>query len=75
MEGGCFAERRYGYCSATSEGRCLGYGQCPFFKSKEDANQSTQEAYARLRQLPKEQQLCIAGKYYQGHMPWKGRSL
>lgn len=44
---------------------------CAFRRTHCEAEQGRQEANKRLRSLDEEYQANIAGKYYNGEMPWR----
>ncbi|MBR1737113.1 MAG: hypothetical protein IJ736_08885 [Firmicutes bacterium] len=46
-------------------------GNCSFYSSKADSDRSLEESNKRLSSLPKETQQYIAGRYYNGQMPWR----
>ena len=66
----CFALKNNMYCKILIVEKCLGYSNCSFFKTKEQAEESIKKANARLASLDKLQQKHIADTYYQGKMPW-----
>ena len=69
MDRECFAERDGSLCDATEDGLCLTY-DCPFYTTEKQHRQSVEQAYARIRGLPQEQQDQISEKYYKGRKPW-----
>lgn len=71
MNDKCFALRARSMCSALS-GSCPGYTTCAFYKPKRRQEADQRRANARLRRLPLKTQQCIAEKYFNGEMPWRG---
>ncbi len=55
-------------CSALTVGKC--YGQCAFYKTREEHERSCSAAFARIASLPHEEQLAIAERHYGGFFPW-----
>lgn len=68
----CFAEADGGKCRLLTVRVCQGHEKCSFFKTEEQANIDREKAIERLKQLPFEQQIAIADKYYENRMPWSG---
>lgn len=74
------SEERYPiYCANYSHHKhmcnCLDTGHCTpetcsFYITFERANETLEQAYARLRSLPKEEQDRISVRYYNGGYPW-----
>lgn len=54
-------------CAAVSPKFCPG---CRFYQTGEQLKESRERAYERVRTLPSEHQLSIAGKYYNNKTPW-----
>lgn len=44
---------------------------CVFYKSPDEHKEGRLKNHRRLATLPREQQKCIADKYYAGKMPWQ----
>lgn len=62
---------RYGKnCGITEGGYCVGAQMCPFYKPKWKFEKDLKAHDQRLRDLPKDDQLWISAKYYNGRMPW-----
>jgi hypothetical protein len=57
-------------CSALIVYKCPGR-RCPFYRTPARALASIRRANARLASLDQTTQEYIAGKYYDGRMPWK----
>lgn len=71
MDEKCFGQGYSGRCGILGRGPCGGHEQCGFYKPRWLYDRGQREAYARLRQLPTDQQAYIADRYYGGLMPWK----
>lgn len=69
----CFAfdPSRQNGCAALIVYKCLGE-KCAFFKTPGQALEGKRKRYARIASLDEMTQEYIAGKYYDGKMPWKG---
>lgn len=57
-------------CNALTVDKCQGYERCPFYRTREEAEESQEKAFERLRSLPTEQQTMIADTYYRGKRMW-----
>lgn len=68
----CFAIVQKGKCAALATESCPGYGRCTFYKPVWVHERDREQANARLRALPEEEQRAIADKYHKGIMPWRG---
>ena len=64
----CFA-KKMGKCGALETG-CPGYENCPFYRTREQVDESRRRAFARIAGLSLPEQVYIADTYYQGKMPW-----
>jgi len=69
MNTNCFACRG-GECIALKPTRACCDG-CRFFKTKRRATTDRKRAKALIAAKPLADQKYIAGKYYQGTMPWR----
>ena len=65
----CFAMNENDKCTALSGGICKGTS-CGFYKTEEEYQKSLEKAHERLRKLPEQQQMDIAGRYYGGKKEW-----
>ena len=70
MNQNCFAKNTRNGCRALVIKECLGKDKCNFFKTKEEQQESLENAYARIRTLNETTQLDIAENYYLKSQPW-----
>ena len=58
-------------CRCLADGYCP--GRCKFYKNQKQQTEEIKKVFARLRKLPKEQQLMITDKYYSRKTVWTGK--
>ena len=68
----CFA-LKMDVCGAL-ECDCPGFENCPFYRTREQVDESRRKALERINTLPRLRQLHIAETYYGGKMPWKEKA-
>lgn len=65
----CIFEDKPLECSLLTSGYCQ-REKCSFRRTKEKFEESLEKSNARLRNLSADNQIYIAGKYFNGKMPW-----
>lgn len=65
----CFAKEKNGNCKILEFAECK-FGDCPFYKTQEQLDESYKKAKERLASLEERTQQAIAQKYYNGKKKW-----
>ena len=71
----CFGLHGARKCDVRVEKNCVGYDNCPFYKSRSQQQEDQAKAYERLNSLSAQMQQYISEKYYGGLMPWIGECV
>lgn len=69
MKKKCFGHSGRNGCRVLEVSQCQG-SACSFYKTRKEFEVDIQKANQRLAVLDMAEQSYIAGKYYDGRMPW-----